>query len=178
MEQNQSTELGLSFKAQLPLKWRNIEDIDNYHAPSNHRFMAILPALEEPDAHVADGNPPNADYARLETKLDLILELLGEVFQQKKPMPANVPFQLSARGIVWLSDAAPAVNSNIELQLYLSTQLFVPLYLSAQVVHVEDVGSTQRIQASFLPMEEALQEWLEKYIFRQHRREVALQHQR
>lgn len=178
MEHNRPSELGLSFKAQLPLKWRVIEDIDNYHMPGNHRFMNILPALDEADTHTAEGNVPNADYARLETKLDLILELLGELFQKKKPMPANIPFQLSARGITWLSDEVPPLDSHIELQIYLSSQLFIPLFLTAQVNSVEDMGATHRVQASFLPMEEALQEWLEKYIFKQHRREVALQHQR
>jgi hypothetical protein len=40
------------------------------------------------------------------------------------------------------------------------------------------MGNVYRVQAKFLPMEESLQEWLEKYIFRQHRRRVAQQHQR
>jgi hypothetical protein len=174
-----STELGLTFKAQLPLRWRVIEDIENYNAPNNSRFLNILPVLEEPESHSQEHKAPNAELARLETKLDLVLEMLGEVFQQRKPLPRQIPFQISANGMTWLDEAEPPEkDSYIELQVYLSPQLFVPLALSAQVSLVEDMGNVYRVQAKFLPMEESLQEWLEKYIFRQHRRRVAQQHQR
>lgn len=173
-----SSNMGLTFKAQLPLRWRVIEDAENYNVPDNSRFIHILPVLDEPESYSADFKTPNAEIARLETKLDLVLEMLGEVFQQRKPLPNNIPFQLSARGITWLEAEPPAKDTQLELQIYLSPQLFVPLYLGAQVTTVEDMGTTHRVQANFLPMEESLQDWLEKYIFRQHRREVAKQQPR
>ena len=173
-----SSDMGLTFKAQLPLRWRVIEDIENYNPPRNDRFLHVIPILDESESHVVESKAPSADIARLETKLDLVLEMLGEVFQQRKPLPKQIPFQLSAKGITWLEAEAPAKGSHVELQLYLAPELFIPLYLSAQVTMVEDMGNIHRTQASFLPMDETLQEWLEKYIFRQHRREVAKQHPR
>ena len=178
MEIDKVAELGLSFKAQLPLKWRVIEDIETYQQPSNNRFMNMSSVLDDPEIHHTDGSTlPNADIARLEAKLDLILELLGDVFAQKKAAPGNTAFQLSASGIAWLANDSPAVGNIIELQIFLSTKFLIPLYLAATVTRVEQQGTVNRVQAQFLPMEESLQEWLEKYIFRQHRREVALQHQ-
>lgn len=178
MSDNPESTLGLTYQAQLPLSWRSIDDIDSYMAKPNDRFMNILPVLDEPESHLQESKLPSAEIARLETKLDLILEMLGEIFQQRKPLPAQVPFQLSARGITWLEASPPDRESYIELQIYLSPQLFVPLNLLAQVTMVEDKGSTHRVQAKFVGIDESIQEWLEKYIFRQHRRAVAQQHQR
>ena len=174
---------GISFEAILPLSWSPLArpvpafTLDEWM----HTNIAILRALSTMEAVPTDkenelGTAAAKAIERLESKIDLSLTLLSSLLTQKINYPETVHTKLSAYGIEWINSNPPASGSEIEISLYLSHKIPQKLTFPAKVTHAEVMPEGQRTRAEFLDLNEEMKDWLERTVFRYHRRAIQSRH--
>ena len=142
---------------------------------ANEKFLRRVSTLEEEPAKVVENDPELArELMRLESKIDMMLDMVGTVLARHLKLPKATPIRLTAQGISWESPKAPSVKSHVTIALYMLPNYPYPLTLQGVVMSVEKCLGGRRTTVVFDAMSEMAQEWLEKTIFRQHRRKVAL----
>lgn len=162
-------ELGLAWSA-----------VDGLPAPSvlarvngrNEVVLRTLSLVEEHDETQAE-NAERAELHRLEAKLNLALELLAElVMQRASPLPPR-QLRFNSRGLCWLADDALQPDALLLVECYVLPACPVPLKLYARVRSVEPADGRHRVCASLEGLSESAAIWLDKLVFRRHRRAIA-----
>jgi hypothetical protein len=138
----------------------------------NIRTLQVCAMLEEQGAleKSEEKSLHSADMLRLEAKLNLVLDLLGQVLAAQTPRPAPVPIRFNALGATWMSQKPPRPGELGLLEIYLRDSLPQPLVLLANVTSVSTDG---QVKATFAPPGEVTADLLEKLAFRRHRRQIA-----
>jgi hypothetical protein len=142
---------------------------------ANQSRLKVILALDEVIHETADETADlNQDLQRLDFKINVILELLGQIMVQNNPMPESTAVKLGPRAIQWQMDSTPpAVGEALEVQAYLDHRFPFPLLLSGMVGQVTPQESGVLVHLELDELAEAAQDLLEKYIFRCHRRHIA-----
>jgi len=171
---------GLAYEDWLPIKWSVARKtvplaVQAHIHDANEKFLRRVSTLEEEPADVAETHPELAkEMMRLESKVDMMLDMVGTVLAGHLKLPKPTPIRLTAEDISWESLKAPPVKSHVAIALYMLPNYPYPLTLQGVVTSVEKCPGGRRTTVVFDAMSETAQEWLEKTIFRQHRRKVAL----
>lgn len=170
---------GLCYEASLPLSWRALDAVPDaahlaYWNEYNEVALRGMAALDEftnqpPDEHGAQGH----ELTRLEFKVNLILDLVGQLLAQQLLLPDTAWLKIGARGVTWTCLEAPAPATPLLIQIYLTPNYPRPLELPATVVRVDEQAVGARCTATFVGCSEPVRDWLEKLIFRHHRRSIA-----
>ena len=164
----------LAYEGEIALEWRVRSEpaaaghLERLNA-ANERALRLLAVLEEHHSDTSEEQASGHDLARLEFKINLILELVGGWLAQQRHQPAPISARLSSRAVRWRSLDAPAPTVAGEVILYLHAALPYPLQLPAVIY-----SAGEMVEARFEGLSETLAELLEKTIFRRHRRQVAL----
>ncbi len=173
-------ESGLVYEDQMPLAWEQLPaDPDPAAIPaihqSNELLLRCLTAFDESrlEAIDEDHGPLAHDIARLDFKLNLLLDMVGQLLRAQRPAPAAVSVRISAGGLQWRAHRAPDNGSPVRIELFLSRSIPSPIVLHGRVAAVVAEGDGRRIEVLFGQISEPMRNWLEKLIFRQHRRQVA-----
>lgn len=175
---------GLSFAGCFPLAWRPVDALPAASqqaelAAANGEILKALLLLDAPPGELGDDADPGAQAtARLDLKLNLLLDLMGQLLLQQRLVPQPRSLTLTPQGLVWQDDDAPVVDSLLGVELYCSMQYPRALVLHGRVVEVTPESPGWRIQLAFEGIEAALQEALERFIFIHHRRAIAQRRRR
>lgn len=171
---------GLFYEDMLPLEWRrqNTAPEESYIAHINEaddETFRMLSIMEERVVEKSeDGTTLAAEVARLEIKVNLLLDMVGQILANHLLLPAQTPVRLGARGIEFAHTHPPAVNDHIVMSLYLHTRYPRPLEVLGKVHSVDDTGSgAYWVRVRFEHVSAAVEDGLEKFVFRRHRRLVA-----
>lgn len=134
-------------------------------------LLTRLLALDESTAaRTEEDKEPNPDLQRLERKLDLVLELLSLRLLDDGSAPPERAVRLSASAACWQADDDRIRDGEFGvLSVYLHRLMPRPLRLPVQVMSLQ----SQRVQVRFLPLDEESEELLLRYVFLQHRRDLA-----
>lgn len=124
--------------------------------------LASLESSRERDGDSA-GDPA---LARLEAKVDLALQLISELLRREARLPDPTAVSLSSSGLCW-HGSAPLHATGV-VALYLAPRLPWPLMLPVQITGV----AGERVHARLLHLDEDSQTWLDRTLFRHHRRSV------
>lgn len=165
---------GISYEAKLPLDWQPAADISaGIVAQWQQANLALLQALATLEAAAPEKEAAESEHAtqkaieRLDAKLDVALVLLARLLAQHTRMPPEVPVSLGVRSIAWQAPhGIPAAGIEVQLQLFLSPRLPLPLQFRARV---DGVAGAQ-CRATLLDVDAELEEWLTRTLFRYHRR--------
>lgn len=168
----------LAYEDVLPVVWRRLPEpydpaIVGSFADRNLRVLQAMTALEEHgQVEKADENSPYAaDMARLELKVNLLLDMMGQLLTASQPRPKPAAVRFNALGGVWqASSPFPDLGSQGVLEVYLRECIADPLRL---VGRIASVGPDGRVKVRFIPPGEHIADLLEKLAFRKHRRQVA-----
>jgi len=174
---------GLVFAGRLPLAWQDMTALpdDAELRELDRANLQVLNTLFALEIHAGDfGDDPSvlasaSELKRLDFKVSLLLELVGQLFARQQNIPPERLLILTVDGLSWPVDTAPALNSLLRLELYCNLSYPRPLLLPAQVAEIAPAANGWRIQARFHAPSTSLQEALERYIFLQHRRAIASQ---
>lgn len=168
---------GVSYTTTLPLSWREAGSL----APGKiehwqHANISLLHALAMVEAMPGDwekelGLAAKA-YERLEAKVDVMLDMLGRLLAERIETPPEHLLILRANGLEWLDTNPPEPGREIIIYLYLSPKLPQPLTLTAIVQSCVAEGDTSRVQTTFSHLNTELTDWLERTVFRYHRRAI------
>ncbi len=174
------TESGLSYINVLPVEWYPLsseqDDVIDRYLQSNESLLNAINDLE--DHHVTESADEHSlvmqEVARLDRKLDLILDMLGSLLSQHQKIPPAVPVTLAIEQVQWESTEPPEQKIHVEVRIYISQEYPMPLVISGYVTQVT-AGSAGRslvaVQLDTLP--DLVENNLNKLIFRHHRRSIA-----
>ena len=166
---------GVSYQAEMPLAWQpGPLPADTVLQEWMHTNVVLLHALatmeaQAPERENEHGNDMERKLERVEVKLDLALDLLSRLLTQHSPKPDACTVTLSASVIEWVSQGTPPPG-NIVISLFINPRLAQPLRLPASIRNTTSVAGGTRIVAEFTHLSEEAQEWLERTVFRNHRR--------
>ncbi len=148
-----------------------------HRVAGNLRVLHTCEALEERRAERDEDLSGTPDTARLEKKIDLLIELVGHWVAQSGSRPPPVVVSLDAGGLSWRpadahASVAPsaAVGDSGMVEVYPREGVAEALRLPGRVVAADDDG---RVSFEFRGLAEAEVDALERFVFRQHRRTVA-----
>lgn len=167
----------LAYEDVAPLAWRSLPEpfdpaVIGSFADRNLRALQALAALEEHgQIEKPDDSPHAADIARLDMKVNLLLDMVGQLLVASHPRPKATSIRFNALGAVWQGVAPyPALGNQGVLEVYLRDCIADPLRLVGRIASVAPDG---RIKARFIPPGEHIADLMEKLAFRKHRRQVA-----
>jgi hypothetical protein len=161
----------------LPVAWRPLQQpLDDIAITAltdrNVKMLQVAMAIEEQGSvEKPDDKSPNAaDLMRLEVKVNLLVDLMGQLLaaSQKRPTPA--PIRFNALGAEWRSSRPPPSGEQGLLDIYLRDCLAQPITLIGRIMKVSADG---QVRVNFTPPGEMTSDLLEKLAFRRHRRQVA-----
>lgn len=183
MENSDSFFQGLYYESNISLVWQIVDGLpaDNELVTineDNSRFLKALAALSEGAPEAGEELPQTAaELQRLDLKLNLLLEIVGELLANQRTLPAPTKVRLGHTGIEWLAEDCPPSGAHVCIEVYLRSELPSPLKFHGVAVLTDaEAGSastSRRVQVRFAGLNPALQDDLEKFIFRRHRRSIA-----
>lgn len=167
----------LAFQDVLPVLWRPAPGPPGPEtlASLSERNLQILQTCEaltdQGWVELEDNSPLATELQRLDRKLTLLLELVGQILTTNRPRPAPVAVCFNAHGAAWrAAGPAPAVGTAGILEIYLHECVAQPLRFPSTVATATAAGD---IKVRFLPLEDALAALIAKAAFRRHRRQIA-----
>jgi hypothetical protein len=166
----------LAYHDELPVEWGAVsKPLDSFTLNGlEEANIALLQACVAVEEHPArDKNdeflPLANELARLDYKLNLVLQLLGKLGPRRE-MPAPTPVRFNALGASWdARGVLPAVGTQGVLRIRLRSALPESLGFGAEVTDVNGVEVTVR----YLQLSEAAAELIQRLCFLQHRKQVA-----
>ena len=168
----------LAYEDVLPVAWKRIDEpfdasLLGSYQDRNLRVLHAIAALEDnglvekPD----ESSPHHADLTRLDLKLNLVLDMVGQLLVASHPRPRSAAIRFNALGAVWQGASPfPDMGNQGVLEIYLRDCIAEPLRLVGRIASIAPDG---RIKARFIPPGEHIADLLEKLAFRKHRRQVA-----
>lgn len=169
----------VSYKVETPVGWQPLPP----HSATvlqewMHTNAVLLHALATMETQPPERDKESSsEIERIEVKLDLALNLLARLLSQHAPKPEPCPATLSASLIEWIGHGqAPTAGNEILISLFINPQLAQPLLLPAKVNAALPVAGGTRIVAEFIQLSEEVGEWLERTVFRNHRRFIQAMH--
>ncbi len=166
----------LAYHDVLPVAWRSREPpLSGFERTgleeSNLVLLQACVAMQEQPArdHGEDAGPLANELARLDFKLNLVLQLLGKLVLRDR-MPAATSVQFNAHGASWTAiGPVPVPGERGVLRIHLHESLPQPLEVAAAISAVE--GSL--VRAHFEDLPDAVGEQIQRLAFLCHRRDVA-----
>jgi hypothetical protein len=174
---------GLSYQDVLPLRFRALPAVPEgatLAAINAGNLQVLIAELSLDDHHPAFDKLPEElaplaqDLHRLESKLNLLIQLVARFAGADGKAPPAVAWRLHAHGLEWISaEGGGKPGSFGQVELYLSRNLPQPLTLPGRVCPPlrDPQGEWQRL--AFEGLSEKVTEQLERHVFRHHRRSVA-----
>jgi hypothetical protein len=135
------------------------------------RVLALWEATTALDDEAV--TPDSLRWQALESRVDLCLALLGQLLARSSHRPDRCAVSLSGEHLVWVAAQPLTPGTGGCASLWLSTSMPQPLRLRATIMTCEPAVDGWRITANIRPDNEELQDWLDKTIFRRHRREIS-----
>jgi hypothetical protein len=167
----------LAYEDLLPVRWRGqsgpVGDLQaQQFAERNLRVLQACDALEEQGRleKSDDQSPHSADLLRLDLKLNLLLDVVGQLLavSQQRAEPVQIRFNAMGAHFAW--PQALAIGAHGILEITLRDIVVQPLYLPAEVVSGAAAG---QVRVRFLALTENVADHMEKLVFRRHRRKIA-----
>jgi len=152
----------------LPLSWCVVESAHTEIPVHNPALFAMLESMEEKLPHTADVNKSD-ELQRIEAKLNVVMSLLSELLQTRQPRPPTQLIRFTNETLAWQLNQALPVGSLVDVQLYPDAALPMPLRFVGKVLAV--TGGWMEVDMHSLGEDE--QGAWSRWVFRQHRRQVA-----
>ena len=173
-------DLGLCYEDLVPFSWCEVSaDVpipELVHAhESNEELLRSVSVLEEYAQDSSDDNSVmNHEIVRIECKVDMLMDMVASLLHEHIDMPDSAPIRLGGNGVQWVSETVPAIGTHVQVSFFLNRKFPNPVVLFGQVVKSKD-DDEYNVTVIFEHMVESVQSLLDKQVFRQHRRAVALE---
>ncbi len=170
---------GLSCELTIPFSWTELSDQDKDSSAlterDNYSRLQVIQGLEESPTEALEDHPGLAqEIQRLDMKINVLLELVGHIASRESMLPVPCSLRLGPDAIQWCSPhPPPAIGSQLKMELFLERRFPFPLVLSGMVDSLSGENSQTQVRVTLHAMSTPLQELLEKFVFRCHRRHIA-----
>jgi hypothetical protein len=168
---------GLFYEDILPLGWEEVGSVPATRAlnacHANEQLLRYLAAVEEREPADEGHSAAAQDMARLDLKIGLLLDMVGQLLSRQVDLPEAVPLRLGPDRLCWTAKQPPRPGARLAVDVYLNPRYPSALRLFGTVTRTAPAAAGHAVELAFGDMGEAMQGALEKMIFRQHRRVVA-----
>lgn len=160
----------------FPLDWSEAMDGESALAETMADNATLLRALLMFDDPAPQPEGPRGDAMQsLERRVDLLLLLASSALRGIGRLPPELPCVLTASHLRWGSESSIGVGRRVWARVYLRHRIPLPLVLPGQIVEEAVEGDLLWHRLEFEPLDPGLQNDLERFVFRHHRRQVARQ---
>lgn len=170
---------GVLYETRVPLSWKPIKQQPDEHQQlalndHNDTVLRTVLALEEVGSeHAEEGSGSVQDMVRIEAKVNLVLNLVGQLLAAQSAIPPKASVCLGAEFLEWSAPSVPEPGQWVLLELYLHPSYPRPLRMVGQIQEPTGRVSAPAAALTFAGMSEPVRDALEKLIFRHHRRAIA-----
>lgn len=170
---------GLSFTDNISILWKPVDyQPDDSHLAlvndSNETFLRAVSAISELAKDVSEDSPAiSQEISRIDLKLNLLLDLVSQLIYQQSNIPEVTQVTVSSHEIKWRGDELPAPDTTVFIQVYIQRGTPKPLCFYGRVISSRDDRGAGCARVRYIGLCGSAQAWLDKLIFRHHRREVA-----
>lgn len=180
MSDNAQTEIGgLTFTDNISIDWKPVDYQPDESRlalvnESNESFLRAVSALA---AFSTDSSEDeiglSQEIARLDLKVNLLLDLVSQLIYQQLEIPEKSQVTISSTNIRWDSVKVPLPGATVFVQVYIQHGTPKPLCFYGKVQSSEEQYRSGSALVSYLGLSGSAQSWLDKLIFRHHRRAIA-----
>ncbi len=166
---------GLSFESFMPVSFQVVDNFpeDEQLMFINERNESLLrTSLIPQEAVELEGQDEVAiELRRQDLKINLLMDMVAELLVSQNGLPPAVKLLLNSTGLEFTTtseDFKP--GQKVEIDLYITASIPRALKFFAEVANNGENGKTVM---RFVGLNQVVQDWLEKIIFRHHRRMIA-----
>lgn len=172
---------GLIYEDRLPLRWRLSETVAvagqiSRLNQNNEEILFNILELEKRQTENPDEDPErnSTELARIDFKLNLLLDLVTQVYTRELEMPPETAVLLGTSELYFNTSAVPKQGDYLLVDVFLSQRFPRPVTLSGRVHVVERLHDGDfRVGLELEHLSAPLNDFLERFIFMKHRRMVA-----
>jgi hypothetical protein len=176
----QDTFEGVSLYERLSLQWTPAElgdaaELDHANHEAARALQALAVFEEMPRESAVDATHANQDILHLQTKVDVLLSLVGRLLATQTGAPAPHSIVLRAAGCEWSGPAAANLKPGDSgyISIYAHPTLPLALRLPARIVSTAERAGARWVITRFEHLVPAVSSGLAKLVFRRHRRQIA-----
>ena len=174
----------LVYEQTLPLAWELFDlateaAVFATFSRNNENLLKVLLGTDDIGKdHEEGGRETSHELQRIEAKVDLLLQWLGQWVATTQGIPPETAVSFSDAGIkVTLPQtgvvSAIEVGHGVLFHVYLDKHYPQALHLPGEVYAVEQAANQSTIVATFTGLHPDTYDLIEKFIFREHRRKIA-----
>ena len=164
----------MAYEGSLHMKVEPLDNSPDILASYNERNLHVLRALASLDERRADGaeddNPLMQELLRMDSKINVLMEVVNRLLIPIAQLPAQRVIRFNALGIIVPQDALPAAEQLLLVSLHFDACRALPLELPGFLERRSEDGSAY---IAFIESNEMVEDGLERFVFRHHRRKVA-----
>jgi hypothetical protein len=144
------------------------------HQAMAERLLRSTATAEAAASDDPEHSPQESALVRMEAKIDLALDLLARMLSAEQPQSPPRTVRWSRLGAHLIAAQGRDIGSRHLLSLQLPTGLNLPLRLPVEVLaSAERDDGQHELWLGFTPDHSGLETALERFLFRQHRRQIA-----
>lgn len=183
-DDTESPPAGLDFTDNISITWKKIDyRPDEAHLvlvnESNESFLRAVSAMGEIAMDTADDDVGiSQEVLRLDLKVNLLLDLVSQLIYKQLEIPAVSTVTISSREIKWNSEKVPQPGQMVFVEAYIQHGTPKPLCFYGEVASSQLEYDSNYARVQYLGLAGSVQSWLDKLIFRHHRRAVAYEKSR
>lgn len=166
---------GLLLEGELPASFQVVDSFPEDAElaiinEKNESFLRTSLIPQEP-VDLDENDEISLELRRQDLKINLLLEMVGELLIQQNKLPSRVKLNLTSLGLECLSSIGTLkAGEKVAITLYITPSTPRALQLYGEVL---TTGNEDNIVFKFVGVNQSVQDWLEKFIFRHHRRTIA-----
>lgn len=170
---------GLSFSDNISVSWSSVESLPDDAQltrvnESNENFLRAVSALGPMGSDASEDDAAvSQEIARLDLKVNMLLDLVSQLIYAQLDIPPRTPVTISAQELQWAGDDLPQPGATVFMQVYVQHGTPKPLCFYGQVISSSEEHADGIARVNYIGLSGSARGWLEKLIFRHHRREVA-----
>lgn len=162
----------LLVELQVPFQWH--ADVHAADGSAAIRSLQTAMALgEKPPVASEEAVGLELEVARLQQKMQLLVELLSLALQGQAGRPVPQQVSLSSEGCQWQAANPLPVGASGSVALWLHAAAPEPLLWPARIGGCLARGAVHELHAVLLPLGEPAQAALDRHVFLLHRRAIA-----
>lgn len=172
---------GVALHERMPFAWEpagldNAVELDHANQEAARVLQAMSVFEEAPREHSSDPNQPGQDLLHLESKVDVLLSLVGMLIGHRQNGAAPHSLVLRAGSLEWSGPVVAQANPGDQgyAVLYPNPMLPLPLRLPASICGSLERSGSRWLLTRFEFLTPPVKSAMEKLVFRRHRRQVAL----
>lgn len=161
------------FQDVLPLQWRAIDSVPPDSAcarmaTANDHILQLLETWEEirSDKDESENSP---EWRKIDAKLNLLLDCVGQMLRRDQTLPDEQTVRMFSQHICWESQQAPQEAQWVQLEVYLFH------YFPQALIFCGRAQTATPPWTACVALECGVPDSYEKFLFRRHRRAVAMQ---